>query len=153
MNWLFLSVTFPLWQVIVLWLYIAAAQIYITYRLAKEIDGIINKLRKFTIFIASMLPRPIKIQQNQRIHDKSKYAHDNLNYLLRNIENVENSPEKQCSQERADKPSPEPFHIDKSNMEEKACQPKENLTSGFLALLQLLSFCCSSFPTLTKYHL
>jgi hypothetical protein len=97
-------VSMPLWMFLIVALYGIVAHIYVTYRLAKELDNIFLKLRKF-VSVVFMLPRPKKVKQNQGVNKEIYHTYDHINNPLRDIKNMENNPNDDSNKNTTDTPS------------------------------------------------
>ena len=70
-EWFSKSVGLPLWAFFIIGMYVIIAHTYVTYRLARELDGVFHRLYGL---IVSMFPSPMKVKQNQRVHNKDDYT-------------------------------------------------------------------------------
>lgn len=74
MEWITKDISISLWQLLIIATYVVIAHTYVTYRLAQssELPKVWLKLKR----VISMLPLPMKPHQNQRVHNKINYSHN-----------------------------------------------------------------------------
>ncbi|MFH1650684.1 MAG: hypothetical protein ABID87_01060, partial [Chloroflexota bacterium] len=126
MDWITKEISISLWQLLTIAVYVVTAHSYVTYRLARsdELDKIWLKLKR----VISVLPLPMKPNQNQRVDNKINYPHSDIDGRLRDVESLQNQINDNPQQKSPNEPSHKPFHGVTLPQGKKAKQPNANKT-------------------------